>query len=1095
MRNLKKILALALALVMTMSLLTVANAFSDSDTIATDYQEAATVLETLNVYKGQKATDGTVTFQPKADITRAEVAAIIYRIVTGDVNDEQVSIYADYNKFTDVPSSAWYAGYVNFCANANLIVGVGNNTFKPYDNINGYSALVMILRAIGYGQNKEFEGDGWYLRAASTAQGLNMLANVNAGTLGVNATRELVAEVIFRGMIVPTVTYTPALGYSQFTTIGGSTYNDSLGFKTFGLKAGSTDDVDDWGRPSKVWLWGKPVANKKITVNTFAPVATYTTAVDECDIYADAGLTEQTNTISRCYIDGILYSGPARNSDNTVNNYPITSDQVTSDGGEKIDRYGTTAVVGAQGRVTEVYLIENAVWLVEINTYLAQVTKVNEQTTDRNGHVTPRNVELQIWDADRDTSVRSGSGRVDEHNYGTDVVSYPWFGWNAQNTTINRENDTPVLLTATVETEDYSAGEYVLVNMLQDEIYGVNKDGVRTAYWNSTTNAINAGWDHWAAEKVVITAAATLGAGGIITDWTDEGVTAQDGPFPATTVINNSKDSTYNDSDKFFAGWRYTGSQSRVAYLDTYGNIIGFVAPDQNWLVISAAEWKHGAGIGGGWVLADVMLADGTQVKDVTIASVDGENCVNTGDAIPGSVDVKDAKFSDDYTNNGVYYGHVFSYYVGVDGRYHLEQHPTAKSGSGAATTNIENTTDHVVGGMDVVHNTGSKNGAVYSGVATISTGAVGTADVNYVVANDATVFLVWNAKTYSYTVYKGIDNVPTYTQADLCILRNVRTGYAALVVIDGLVQNITTAYVPSTSIPAGGLNAGDSIRVYPVGTNRATTIRNLDAAGAAAITTAGMYQFRDGTAAGTMTAENLVLDSTLESTATTYSPFTVANNYSDGLFYDRTVVSADWQTGTQAANSFKTYDSLNAVAKDFRVTNETKVIIVENGTLTVGRLTDIEKGANVIVGYSATVASVVPSTVYRTVAQYVYVLKQTVSTVRVNAVYEIFDDTTGAAVRFQISSGNVATAGAAKMTVYTCNDSTKVGAIPVYSGLNLLADVISGNQFVLSRQTSLSQGQFYYVVLEGISGTTDDGRTFALDRYESIVYQCQGAI
>ena len=41
------------------------------------------------------------TFQPKGAITRAEVAAIIYRIVTGDVADTQVGIYADYNKFDD----------------------------------------------------------------------------------------------------------------------------------------------------------------------------------------------------------------------------------------------------------------------------------------------------------------------------------------------------------------------------------------------------------------------------------------------------------------------------------------------------------------------------------------------------------------------------------------------------------------------------------------------------------------------------------------------------------------------------------------------------------------------------------------------------------------------------------------------------------------------------------------------------------------------------------------------------------------------------------------------------------------------------------
>ena len=114
MRNLKKILALVLALVMSMSLMASANAFTDDANVDATYDEAVTVLSNLKVFQGYD--DGS--FQPKGSITRAEVAAIIYRIATGDVTDSQVGIYADYNKFDDVKSTSWYAGYVNYCANA-----------------------------------------------------------------------------------------------------------------------------------------------------------------------------------------------------------------------------------------------------------------------------------------------------------------------------------------------------------------------------------------------------------------------------------------------------------------------------------------------------------------------------------------------------------------------------------------------------------------------------------------------------------------------------------------------------------------------------------------------------------------------------------------------------------------------------------------------------------------------------------------------------------------------------------------------------------------------------------------------------------------
>ena len=46
-------------------------------------------------------------FAPKQTITRAEVAAIIYRIVTGDVADNQAGIYKDYAKFKDVAANHW----------------------------------------------------------------------------------------------------------------------------------------------------------------------------------------------------------------------------------------------------------------------------------------------------------------------------------------------------------------------------------------------------------------------------------------------------------------------------------------------------------------------------------------------------------------------------------------------------------------------------------------------------------------------------------------------------------------------------------------------------------------------------------------------------------------------------------------------------------------------------------------------------------------------------------------------------------------------------------------------------------------------------
>ena len=233
MRNLKKILALALALVMTLSVMTVANAaFTDEKDINGTYAEAVDVLSSLGVFKG---TGTGSTFSPKQSITRAEVAAIIYRIVTGDVTDKQASIYADYAKFKDVKASAWYAGYVGYCSNANLIKGDGKGNFLPTATVTGYQALAMILRAMGYDVNGEFTGAGWEVKVASTAQQRGILINVNAGTLGTAATRELVAELLFQSIQKATVVYTPALGYYTANLNLLNVDTTSLGYKGFGL--------------------------------------------------------------------------------------------------------------------------------------------------------------------------------------------------------------------------------------------------------------------------------------------------------------------------------------------------------------------------------------------------------------------------------------------------------------------------------------------------------------------------------------------------------------------------------------------------------------------------------------------------------------------------------------------------------------------------------------------------------------------------------------------------------------------------------------------------------------------------------------------
>ena len=99
----KKLLAMVLALVMTLSLAVSANAFKDDKSISDDYAESVAVLNGMGVFKGYE--DGS--FKPEGNITRAEVATIVYRIYTADVaKNDKSGLYATYNKFSDMAGAS-----------------------------------------------------------------------------------------------------------------------------------------------------------------------------------------------------------------------------------------------------------------------------------------------------------------------------------------------------------------------------------------------------------------------------------------------------------------------------------------------------------------------------------------------------------------------------------------------------------------------------------------------------------------------------------------------------------------------------------------------------------------------------------------------------------------------------------------------------------------------------------------------------------------------------------------------------------------------------------------------------------------------------
>ena len=143
MKNLKKVLALVLAVVMIMGTVAVASAKDYADIKAdSDYAEAIDVLSNLNILDGFKNGE-TYNFQPDGYFTRAQAAkivAIVHNAATiGKINGQDAisSLYSNaQNPFVDCNNS-WALPFINYCRITGLADGMTKTTYAPERRLTG----------------------------------------------------------------------------------------------------------------------------------------------------------------------------------------------------------------------------------------------------------------------------------------------------------------------------------------------------------------------------------------------------------------------------------------------------------------------------------------------------------------------------------------------------------------------------------------------------------------------------------------------------------------------------------------------------------------------------------------------------------------------------------------------------------------------------------------------------------------------------------------------------------------------------------------------------------------------------------------------
>lgn len=200
MKTLKKSLVLVLALMMSLGVLASASgaAFKDADKITPEYKDAINYLEAVGAVAGTDNGE----LLPQSTIKRCEFAKILYVAATG--NDyKKADTYAGLNTFSDVPSTEWYAGVVNYAAYKGWLLGVGEGKFAPDDPIKTVDAITVVLRILGYGKYDELsDGKTYAANAIDVADMLGLLVNTDKNKVDYygTATREVCFELLYQAM-------------------------------------------------------------------------------------------------------------------------------------------------------------------------------------------------------------------------------------------------------------------------------------------------------------------------------------------------------------------------------------------------------------------------------------------------------------------------------------------------------------------------------------------------------------------------------------------------------------------------------------------------------------------------------------------------------------------------------------------------------------------------------------------------------------------------------------------------------------------------------------------------------------------------------
>ena len=388
----KKFLSLVLALVMTMSLVTVSAGAKDfTDSTKINYDEAVAVMSAVKVIDGY--TDGS--FNPSATLTRGAAAKIICNLILGPTTAS--ALVADAAPYKDVPTNHTFAGYIAYCQKEGIISGYADGTFKPANSLTGYAFMKMLLGALGYKAEQEgYTGPNWSINVAKRAMNIGLKDGLKGDFNGVKAVnREEACLYAFNTLKATMVEYEK----NSTVTVGNITIKDTSDAKEVvnNVRADNTikddgkmqfaekyftdlkefDSTDDFYRPATQWK----IKSEEVGKYTDTPDLTYTKAVKASDIYKDLALG---STIDKK--DVTVYINGEEAEDAAV---VLKKSNDAKIGKDYLEKSGKKYSTAKNGVLTEVFYDkdDDSVIITQVVTYVGQINKSVAATSKKDAYV------------------------------------------------------------------------------------------------------------------------------------------------------------------------------------------------------------------------------------------------------------------------------------------------------------------------------------------------------------------------------------------------------------------------------------------------------------------------------------------------------------------------------------------------------------------------------------------------------------------------------------------------------------------------------------------------------------------------------------